>query len=160
LVSAIGVGSQLLKVDPDKAKSVSALASQAAPIALLHYSREQESEADERGIFFAHAIGYDPREMKKTFEYFERLEQQAGSSTPSFLRDHPTNKQRLQDIDDEIAKSCSEVLAKKPEEFRAPPSPNDRFVQIVKGLQAKSPAHQKNDQAQQLLSKSGSDKSG
>jgi predicted Zn-dependent protease len=157
LVSAVGVGAEFLKLDPDHAKSVSALASQGAPLLLLHYSREQESEADQRGVFFSHAMGYDPREMKKTFEYFQRLEQQSGSNTPSFLRDHPTNEQRLKDIDSEIEKTAPEVLARKSDQFRAPPGPNDRFVKIVKSLQAKAPAHSKNDQAQQILAKSPTD---
>jgi predicted Zn-dependent protease len=157
LVGAIGIGSELLEKDPDKAANVSALASYAAPIALLHFSREQESEADQRGVFFAHAMGYDPREMKKTFEYFERLEKQSGSTTPSFLRDHPTNEARLADIDKEIARSCPEVLAKQPDQFRAPPGPNDRFVKLVKGLRAKSAAYAKSDQARQILARKGSD---
>ncbi|HET6162883.1 MAG TPA: M48 family metalloprotease [Planctomycetota bacterium] len=157
VVSAIGVGAELLKLDPDQAQSVSALAGQGAPLLLLHYSRAQESEADQRGVFFANAMGYDPREMKKTFEYFQRLEQQAGASTPSFLRSHPTNAQRLHDIDSEIAKTAPEALAKKSDQFRAPPGPDDKFVKIVKTLQAKAPAHQKNDQAQQILAKSPAD---
>jgi len=157
VVSAIGVGTEMLKLDPDQAKCVSALAGTGAPLLLLHYGRAQESEADQRGVHFSHVMGYDPREMKKTFEYFQRLERQAGASTPSFLRSHPTNEQRLQDIDSEIAKTAPEVLAKKPEQFRAPPRPDDRFVRIVKALQARAPAHQKNDQAQRLLSKSPAD---
>jgi len=157
LVGAIGLGTELLKLDPDQAANVNALAGKAAPIALLHFSREQESEADRRGVFFAHAMGYDPREMKKTFEYFQRLEAQSGSSTPSFLRSHPTNDQRLKDIDAEIARTCGDVLAKAPAQFRAPPGPNDRFVQIVKALQTKAPAYRKNDEAQQILAKSPKD---
>jgi len=157
VVSAIGVGAELLKLDPDQAKSVSALAGTGAPLLLLHYSRAQESEADQRGVYFSHVMGYDPREMKKTFEYFERLERQTGTTTPSFLRSHPTNEQRLKDIDSEIAKTAPEVLAKKSDQFRAPPRSDDRFVKIVKGLQAKAPAHQKNDQAEQLLAKSPAD---
>ena len=49
-----------------------------------------------------------------------------GNATPVFLRDHPTNESRLADIDAEIARTCPEVLSKRPEEFRAPPGPNDR----------------------------------
>ncbi len=157
LASAVGLGTEFLKLDPDKAKAISALASQGAPLLLLHYSRAQESEADQRGVFFSHAMGYDPREMKKTFEYFQRLEAAAGASTPSFLRDHPTNEQRLKDIDSEIAKTAPEVLGKDPATFRAPPGPDDKFVKIVKALQAKAPAHAKNDQAQGILAKSPTD---
>lgn len=157
LVGAVGIGEELLKKDPDQPNNVTALVGAAAPLALLHFSREQESEADVRGLYFAHAMGYDPREMKKTFEYFARLEAAAGSSTPSFLRDHPTNETRLGDIDTEIAAKYGEVLAKKPAQFRAAPGPNDRFVQIVTAMKKRAPAHQKADEAQALLAKGGDD---
>ncbi len=157
LVSLIGVGEELLQKDPDQPHYVSALAGMAVPLGLLHFSREQESEADLRGVHFAHAMGYDPREMKKTFEYFERLERQAGSSTPSFLRDHPTNETRIAEIDRTIEKRCPEVISKSPAAFRSPPGPNDRFVQIVASLKKKAPAYQKHDEATALLAKSEGD---
>src|SRR5262249_25972275 len=144
IVGAVGLGAgEIWKKDPDRANQVSALAGYAAPLAMLHFSREQESEADQRGVFFSHEMGYDPREMKKTFEYFARLEKQSGSSTPSFLRDHPTNDTRLSDIDDEIKKHYADVLAKSPDQFRAPPKPDDRFVQIVAKLKKRAPAYRK-----------------
>ena len=156
-LAVLGIGENLLQKDPEQPDTVTALASYGAPLALLHFSREQESEADERGIFFAHEMGYDPREMKKTFEYFQRLEKQSGSGTPSFLRDHPTNESRLADIDTEIARTCPEVLSKRPDEFRAPPGPDGRFVKLVKALRAKSAAYAKSDQARQILARKGSD---
>jgi predicted Zn-dependent protease len=154
IVGGIGLAAgEVWKKDPDKANQVAAVAGYGAPLALLHFSREQESEADVRGLYFAHAMGYDPREMKKTFEYFKRLEAQSGSSTPSFLRDHPTNDKRLEDIDDEIKGKYSEVLAKSPDQFRAPPKASDRFVQIVASLKKKSPAYRKHDEALAVLAK-------
>lgn len=151
LLGVIGYGEQLMKKDPDQPAYVSAIANYAVPIGLLKFSRDQESESDERGVFFAHKMGYDPREMKKTFEYFARLEAASGSSTPAFLRTHPTNDTRISDIDATIRKTCPEVLAKAPAQFRSPAGANDRFTQIVARLKQQAPAHQKQAQAAALL---------
>ena len=151
LLGAVGIGEELLQKDPDSPRYVSAIAGYAAPLALLSFSRGQELESDERGVYFAHVMGYDPREMKKTFEYFARLEAAAGSSTPAFLRTHPTNETRIRDIDATIRRVCPEVLAKQPAQFRAPVGPKDRFTQIVAAMKQQAPAYQKQAQANALL---------
>ena len=151
LLGAVGVGEELLQKDPDSPRYVSAIAGYAAPLALLSFSRGQELESDERGVYFAHKMGYDPREMKKTFEYFARLEAAAGGSTPAFLRTHPTNETRIRDIDATIRRVCPEVLAKQPAQFRAPVGPKDRFTQITATLKQQAPAYQKQAQANALL---------
>jgi len=155
-LAVLGIGENLLQKDPEQPDTVTALASYGAPLALLHFSREQESEADERGIFFAHEMGYDPREMKKTFVYFQQLEAKSGGQTPSFLRDHPTNEKRLADIDDLIRDKYPDVLQKSPTAFRAPPGSGDRFVQIVASMKSAAPAYKKQEQALALLAQ-GSD---
>ncbi len=147
----LGAGEELLKKDPDQPAYVSALASYAAPVALLKFSRDQESESDVRGVHFAHAMGYDPREMKKTFEYFARLEAEAGDATLSWLRTHPTNATRIADIDATIRRVCPEVMGKPAAAFRSPPGPDDRFTQLVARLRQQAPARQKAAQAQALL---------
>ena len=151
LLGAVGIGEELLKKDPDQPAYVSAIANYAAPLTLLKFSRDQESESDERGVHFANAMGYDPREMKKTFEYFARLEAAAGSSTPAFLRTHPTNATRIDEIDSTIRKTCPQVLAKKPAEFRAPAGANDRFTAITARLKSQAPAYQKQAKATSLF---------
>jgi len=147
----LGVGEELLKKDPDQPAYVSTLATYAAPVALLKFSRDQESESDVRGVHFAHAMGYDPREMKKTFEYFARLEAEAGNATFSWLRTHPTNSTRIADIDATIRRVCPEVMGKPSAAFRSPPGPSDRFTQMVARLRQEAPARQKVAQAQALL---------
>ncbi len=151
LLGVVGVGEEMLQKDPDQPRYVSAIAGYAAPLFLLTFSRGQESESDERGVFFANAMGYDPREMKKTFEYFARLEAAAGSSTPAFLRTHPTNETRIHDIDATIRRTSPQVLAKQPAQFRAPAGPSDRFTQIIAAMKQQAPAYQKQAQAASLL---------
>jgi predicted Zn-dependent protease len=157
VVGIVGVGEELLKKDPDQPSTVTALASAAAPLTILHFSRAQESEADERGVLFAHEMNYDPREMTKTFAYFDRLERKSGGSTPAFLRSHPTNEKRIADIDTTIRERYPEVLSKPATAFRAPPQPKDRFVALVADLKAKAPAYDKHDQALALMMKKGDD---
>jgi predicted Zn-dependent protease len=150
-LALLGIGEEMVKKDPDQPSYVSALASYAAPVALLKFSRDQESESDVRGVHFAHAMGYDPREMKKTFEYFARLEAQSGDATFSWLRTHPTNATRIDDIDATIRRACPEVMGRSSSSFRSPPGPNDRFTGLVARLRKQAPAREKAAQAQALL---------
>ncbi len=63
---------------------------------LLPYSRLQESEADRLGLIFMAMAGYDPHQA---ISFWERMARQnKGSSTPAFLRTHPTDQQRIRDI--------------------------------------------------------------
>lgn len=63
---------------------------------ILPNSRAQESEADRFGLRFAALAGYDPREA---VPFWIRMAQISGNSnTPVFLRTHPTNQQRVSDL--------------------------------------------------------------
>ncbi len=58
------------------------------------FSRKQESEADHMGLVFAAMAGYDPRVATS---FWQRMAQQ-GSSSNSILSDHPSDAQRISDI--------------------------------------------------------------
>lgn len=60
----------------------------------LHFSREDEYEADRWGERFAYNAGYDPSGMVRTFQILERLEKQAGIPLPYAL-DHPISQNRI-----------------------------------------------------------------
>lgn len=59
----------------------------------LHYSREDEYEADRAGLAYAYRAGFDPRGMVRFFRKLQSLEQQKGS--PEFLRTHPVTSSRI-----------------------------------------------------------------
>ena len=68
--------------------------------ALLHYSREAESQADYNGALVMADAGYDPVQMANFF----RLLETSGSEgrVAQFLSDHPTPGNRVQAVQQEI----------------------------------------------------------
>lgn len=66
-------------------------------LALLKYSRDQESEADRLGLTFMAMAGYDPHEAVK---FWKRMEaQNTGARQPEFLSTHPADATRIAAIE-------------------------------------------------------------
>lgn len=66
---------------------------------LLPHSRQQESEADWRGLIYMAKAGYDPEASVAFWERFAAVNKQAGGGgTPSFLRTHPLDEVRIKDL--------------------------------------------------------------
>lgn len=66
----------------------------------LRYSRQHETEADNVGTDCMVAAGYNPQGMADTFRMLAEV---AGKGTPpEFLSDHPSDKRRVQNIEDRI----------------------------------------------------------
>ncbi|WP_437921591.1 M48 family metallopeptidase [Sphingobacterium sp. LRF_L2] len=65
-------------------------------LALLKYSRSNESEADKLGLIFMAMAGYNP---ETAVSFWERMASaKAASSTPEFLSTHPSDTRRISDI--------------------------------------------------------------
>lgn len=65
-------------------------------VALLKYSRSQESEADRMGLTFMAMAGYNPDEA---IGFWERMSANAGGQKPpEFLSTHPSDQRRIGDI--------------------------------------------------------------
>lgn len=62
----------------------------------LKYSREDEYEADRRGLSYAHFAGYNPEGMIRFFDKLQRTEKRQGGSDPEWLRDHPLTTARIE----------------------------------------------------------------
>lgn len=67
----------------------------------LHYSREDEYEADKYGLMFAYNAGYDPYGMPRFFQVIERLEK-AGDNSMPWSNDHPITRNRIARVYDLI----------------------------------------------------------
>jgi predicted Zn-dependent protease len=69
-------------------------------LALLKYSRDQESEADRLGLTFMAMAGYDPH---YAVTFWKRMAAQSqGGAPPEFLSTHPADATRIADIQNRI----------------------------------------------------------
>lgn len=72
-------------------------------VALLKYGRNQESEADEMGLYLMSMAGYDPREA---VPFWNRMESASkGGRQPEFLSTHPNPETRISDINKDLPKA-------------------------------------------------------
>lgn len=68
-------------------------------LALLNYSRNQESEADRLGLVFMAIAGYDPNEAVGFWERMSQAKQATGGGAPpEFLSTHPSDARRINNI--------------------------------------------------------------
>jgi predicted Zn-dependent protease len=63
--------------------------------AMLPWSRQQETEADQFGLIFSAMAGYDPREA---IPFWERMSAAGGPKPPEFLSTHPSDERRMRDL--------------------------------------------------------------
>jgi len=66
--------------------------------AILPYSRLHESEADEIGLRYMARAGYDPEAAVGFWQRFAAYSQRQGGGVPVFLRTHPTDEKRIQQL--------------------------------------------------------------
>jgi hypothetical protein len=64
----------------------------------LPHSRLQESEADEIGLIYMARAGYDPEQAIAFWQRFSDYNQKKGSKVPWFLRTHPLDEQRIENL--------------------------------------------------------------
>jgi predicted Zn-dependent protease len=65
----------------------------------LPHSRAQESEADHIGLIYMARAGYDPQAAVQFWQRFMQYNvQNGGNSTPVFLRTHPTDEKRIEQL--------------------------------------------------------------
>jgi len=63
--------------------------------AMLPWSRQQETEADQYGLIFAAMAGYNPQEA---IPFWERMSSAGGASPPEFLSTHPSDETRIRKL--------------------------------------------------------------
>lgn len=64
----------------------------------LPHSRGQESEADHIGLIYMARAGYQPEAAVDFWQRFADFNKQQGGNTPAFLRTHPTDETRIQQL--------------------------------------------------------------
>lgn len=79
----------------------------------LPFSRSQESEADQIGLRYMARAGYDPEAAVQFWQRFAAYNAQQGSSTPAFLRTHPTDETRIKQLKEWMAAAKAEYKPAK-----------------------------------------------
>ncbi len=95
--AALGSGLFSVLVGATTGVDVSQISGEVAQIALLSYSRDQESEADELGLRYMSRAGYNPIGQRQVMEILASLEKQGRE--PEFLSTHPYPEERIKNID-------------------------------------------------------------
>jgi predicted Zn-dependent protease len=76
--------------------SLAGAAARGLEVLFLKYSREDERQADDLGLRYMFAQGYDPREMPRVFEVLRRVSQgQEGQRIPEWQSTHPSEEERV-----------------------------------------------------------------
>ncbi len=63
--------------------------------AMLPWSRQQETEADQFGLIFAAMAGYNPQEA---IAFWQRMSAVGGAKPPEFLSTHPSDETRMRKL--------------------------------------------------------------
>jgi predicted Zn-dependent protease len=84
-----GVGLGLVSIAVEGFQRYGQAAQTALGLLFLKYSRDDETQADELGVQYTTAAGYDPREIPATYAMLERVAERAGSRLPAFFSTHP-----------------------------------------------------------------------
>ena len=77
--------------------------------AMLPWSRQQETEADQYGLIFSAMAGYDPREATA---FWQRMSSAGGGSPPEFLSTHPSDETRLRKLQQFIPEALKYYTAR------------------------------------------------
>jgi predicted Zn-dependent protease len=78
--------------------------------AMLPWSRQQETEADQYGLIFSAMAGYDPREA---IPFWQRMSKAGGGSPPEFLSTHPSDETRLRKLKQFIPEALKYYTGRK-----------------------------------------------
>jgi predicted Zn-dependent protease len=102
----LAAGLALDVVMAGKSETTQAIVAQAYGIGVaLPFSRKQESEADHIGLILMAKSGYDPR---GAITFWKRMaEKMGGKAPPEFLSDHPSDKKRIDKIQEEMPEALT-----------------------------------------------------
>lgn len=76
---------------------------------MLPHSRKQELEADHLGLLYMARAGYDPREAIEFWKRFSAYnEARGGAQPPAFLRTHPLDEMRIEQLQELMPRALAE----------------------------------------------------
>lgn len=96
------VRQNLFKNNQVIAQIIDRLGGAVAMLALLHFSREDEYQADMLGFYEMLRADYQPKGFLKFFAQVEEIERQSGKQPNPYLTDHPPTRERYERIEREL----------------------------------------------------------
>jgi len=105
LAQTVMAGAQfsLHDLDPQQRQmAMAALGAGAQYGVLLPFSRQHETEADERGLIYMARAGYDPTEATA---FWQRMAQTGENQPPQFASTHPSHATRIQHLEEFMPKA-------------------------------------------------------
>ncbi|WP_459941230.1 M48 family metalloprotease [Deferrisoma palaeochoriense] len=118
----------------------------ATNLVLMKYSRDQERQADELGMEYMTAAGYNPEGMVQVMEILKASHDREPSAVEALFLSHPLTSERLARAR-EMA-GLQPARLKTPERLRAEP-----FRKATAGLRKVAPAYAKMDEGRKALAK-------
>lgn len=89
-------------------------------MAQLHFSRHDESQADEKGLEYMTEAGYDPRAMLHVMQVLQQVTDEQGGRPPQILQTHPYPEARMRQINQWIQQHYPDGI---PSNLAEPPLP-------------------------------------
>ena len=97
--SLAGFGLGLGSVLSSEVRAVGGVLETGLGLLFLKFSRDDETQADDLGVRYAAAAGYDPRELAGFFRTIERIgESTDGNEVPNWLSTHPDPPDRVERV--------------------------------------------------------------
>ena len=89
-------------------------------MAQLHFSRYDESQADEKGLEYMTEAGYDPRAMLHLMQVLQQVTDEQGGRPPQVFQTHPYPESRMRQINQWIQQRYPDGI---PSNLADPPLP-------------------------------------
>lgn len=116
----------------------------AANLVLMKYSRDQERQADELGMEYMTAAGYNPLGMVRTMETLMESQKKEPSAAEAMFRSHPLSSERVATAQTLLGQQDRKLLTEAA--LRTQP-----FQQATQRLRATAPAYAKMDLGRKAL---------
>jgi beta-barrel assembly-enhancing protease len=84
----------------------------------LHYSREDERQADQMGFKYMEATGFDPSGMLETLKKIERENWMGTHKVPPYLLTHPAGPERMSSLEIQLNQSRPQPTGTRADRFR------------------------------------------
>jgi len=107
------IGTILLGQNPGALQTL--LAQVLAGGVMARFSRADEKQADELGLKYMTAAGYNPQGMLDMFQKLQSLQKSNPGAVERFFLDHPVTTDRIHDIQNRIGSSAGRGITDDPE---------------------------------------------